>query len=140
MKKFLLALLACLTCNGCPPTPIPVPPPGPQPPVVSDAAPAVDAYPTNPAFTGKVFDCTLPIVQSQRARTIGAVDECLKTPPVNCLAKLVDASDINTVACLARDLGASSQVAVRAGSTDPFDAVRAKNAREWILAERLGYR
>lgn len=143
-----LFLLACLACTGCPPTPVPVPPPGPSPIVVSDAAqPAVDAYTpaadaaaTNPAFTGKVFDCQTATVIKQRAQATAVVSACLLAPPANCLAGLIGNYDVNTVACVARDLGASAQMVTRAGTGTADDRVRAANVRNWVLAEKLGYR
>lgn len=132
---FALALVAsCLHPN-------PSPQPGPTPVVVNDAGPVVaDAYPTNAAFTDKTFDCTLPVVSSQRADATTSVEACVVAPPAGCLADLVGALDVNTVACVARDVGASAQLAARAGSVDPLDALRAKAVRDWILAERIGYR
>ena len=136
--RVLLAGLA-LALAGCP-HPGPSPQPGPVPVVVSDAGSSADSYPTNVAFDGKTFDCTLPVVSSQRAMALQPVRDCVVKPPADCLAKLAVTLDINAVACVARDVGASAMAAVRAGSTDLLDALRAKAVRDWILAEGIGYR
>ena len=137
-SRLFLAGIALAFVAGCP-HPGPSPQPGPTP-VVSDAGPSADAYPTNVAFTGQTFDCTLPVVTSQRAAALQPVQDCAVAPPADCLAKLVGSLAIDTVACVARDVGASAQAAVRAGSVDLRDALRAKAVRDWILAEGIGYR
>lgn len=140
MNKLLLLLAACLTCTGCPPTPIPVPPPGPAP-VVSDACcPAVDTYTPSTVFKDKVFDCTRPTVSAERSVATTQVARCLLAPPEDCLTSLVGEFSAATVACVARDLGASAQVAVRAGTAKPDDLETSMNARDWILSEGIGYR
>ena len=137
--RVLLAGIVLAFVAGCP-HPGPSPQPGPTP-VVNDAGPSADAYPTNVAFDGKTFDCTLPVVSFQRAMALQPVRDCVVTPPADCLARLVATGlDINTVACVARDVGASAQVAMRAGSVDLLEALRAKVVRDWILAEGIGYR
>lgn len=167
MKKLLKIATSFLTCEflpslavavlfyGCLPTPAPVPTPGPTPepppavidasyptpdaPTTTDSYPAADVQPTNSRFTGKSFNCFLPVVLAERASATDPVSKCLEAPPADCLAKLVGQFDVATVACVARDVGSSSLVSVRLGAAGPLDAVRARNAIDWILAEQLGY-
>ena len=61
-----------------------------------------------------------------------AVDACV-------LSKLGQYNDATT-ACLIRDIGANSNAAVLAGSTDQSDKVRADGARQFILEHNLGYK
>jgi hypothetical protein len=56
------------------------------------------------------------------------------------LAKWVGEFDVNTLACVARDAGNAALVSLRMGTPAPGDDLRAANVRNWILAERMGYR
>lgn len=150
MKTAALVLLTCLAFAGCLPTPIPPPGPGP----VDAAPPVVDAPPqplptpdavTVSVFTGKIFNCTLAVVLSERAEATSPVRKCLEEgPPAACLTKLVGQYAgqyaIDTVACTARDLGVSARIAVRSGTAGPGDEACSANALKWISDEDLGYR
>ena len=136
----LAILFACMMFPGCPhPVPPPVPGPTPQPTdaAVPDDTPA-DAPATDP-FKGRDFDCHLPIVAAQYEEASPKVGGCLGSPPLACLARLLGAYDIATVACLVRDLGAEAKSAVLAGTASGNDDAVAANARLFINAEDLGF-
>jgi hypothetical protein len=109
---------------------VPLPPAPPGPPVV-DAGPA-------DVFTGQIFDCRgVPL--SERGNALAPVGDCLAsgyTP--ECLVDLVVTFAPATVACLARDLGASANASVLAG--DATQLPKADHARAWITAHALGYK
>ena len=136
----LATLFFCMMFSGCP-HPVPPPVPGPTPPSadasVTDTAPA-DAPVTDP-FKGRDFDCHLPIVAAQYEEASPKVGGCLGSPPLACLAGLLGAYDIATVACLVRDLGAEAKSAVLAGTASGNDDAVAANARLFINAEDLGF-
>ena len=48
--------------------------------------------------------------------------------------------DAATVACVARDLGASANAAVLSGVASNTDIATARNARAWIVDHHLGYK
>ena len=137
----LATLFFCMMFSGCPhPVPPPVPGPTPQPTdaAVPDDTPA-DAPATDP-FKGRDFDCHLPIVAAQYEEASPKVGGCLGSPPLACLAGLLGAYDIATVACLVRDLGAEANSAVLAGTASGNDGTVAANARLFINAEDLGFK
>ena len=136
----LAILFACMMFPGCPhPVPPPVPGPTPQPTdaAVPDDTPA-DAPATDP-FKGRDFDCHLPMVAAQYTEASPKVGGCLGSPPLACLAGLLGAYDIASVACLVRDLGAEANSAVLAGTASGNDGTVATNARLFINTEDLGF-
>ena len=122
-----LALLLCLA--GCP-QPLPPTPPGPTP--------VVDAGPVD-QFSNGVYDCRALIVASQRASAAEPVGVCLANGSA-CLVDLLVSFDAATVACVARDLGASANAAVLSGVASNTDIATARNARAWIVDHHLGYK
>ena len=138
----LATLFFFMMLSGCPhPTPPPVPWPTPlsADAAVTDAAPA-DTPVTSDPFTGKDFDCHLPVVAAQYEEASPKVEACLASPPLACLAGLLTTYDIDTVACLVRDLGAEANSAVLAGTASGNDGTVAANARLFINAEDLGFK
>jgi hypothetical protein len=136
----LATIFFCMMFSGCPhPVPPPVPGPTPQPTdaAVPDDTPA-DAPATDP-FKGRDFDCHLPIVAAQYEEASPKVGGCLGSPPLACLAGLLGAYDIATVACLVRDLGFEANNAVLAGTASGNDGAVAANARVFINSEDLGF-
>jgi hypothetical protein len=130
MRILLIALLAS-ACTQ--PQPGPAPVPGP----IADAAPA----PVVDLFTGKVFDCHLDIVRTERDSAMPDVKGCLVAiTTAHCLVTLAVQYQQDTVACVARDLGASANAAVLAGQDAATNKPIADAARFWIQAEGLGYK
>ena len=132
---------ACTMLSGCP-LPIPQPVPGPSP-APADAA-TIDAAPADvpvlfDPFKDKTFNCHLPIVADQYAEAKPRVGDCLATPPLTCLVKLTGSYDINTVACLVRDLGFAANNAMLAAGPGA-DAPVASTVRSFINSEDLGFR
>jgi hypothetical protein len=137
----LAIAFACMMFSGCQ-LPIPQPVPGPTP-APADAA-ALDAVPADvPAiydpFKDQVFNCHLPVVAAQYEGAEPRVEDCLATPPLACLVKLTTAYDINTVACLVRDLGFAANNAMLAAGPGA-DAPVASTVRSFINSEDLGFR
>jgi len=131
----LAILFFCMMFSGC----HPVPPPAPGPaPTTADAA-VTDAPGVPDPFKGRDFDCHLPIVAAQYTEASPRVGACLASPPLSCLVGLLDAYDVDTVACLARDLGAEANNAVLAGTASGNDGSVAANARLFINSEDLGF-
>ena len=123
---FVLAVLAGLALGTACPQPLPPTPPGPQP---------------GDVFTGQVFDCRAPIVAAERVAASVPVHNCLMdTAPTECL--VLFATDYNpaTIACVARDIGASANAAVLAGSMLPADTRMADAARGFIVREGMGFK
>jgi hypothetical protein len=122
--------------SGCP---LPLPPvPTPSPGLVD--AGATDASPPADPFRGRILDCRLPVVAAQYAEASPRVGACLASPPPACLAGLLPSYAIDTVACLARDLGAAANSAVLAGTASGNDGTVAANARAFINIENLGFK
>jgi hypothetical protein len=136
----LATAFACMMFSGCP-LPIPSPVPGPTP-AQADAA-AIDAAPADvpvifDPFKDQVFNCHLPIVAAQYAEASPSVEGCLADPPLACLVGLTSTYDINTVACLVRDLGFASNNAMLAAGPGA-DAPVAATVRTFINSEDLGF-
>ena len=132
----LAILFFCMMFSGC----HPVPPPAPGPtPTTSDAA-VPDAPAVSEPFKGRDFDCHLPIVTAQYTEASPKVGACLGSPPLACLAGLLGTYDIDTVACLVRDLGAEANSAALAGTASGNDGTVAANARIFINTEDLGFK
>ena len=125
----IVALAALLIFACAAPQPTPTPPVGPA-----------------DLFTGKIFNCHLAVVAVERGSAVVDVKRCLlgndtaNPQPAACLVAQAGQYAADTVACVARDLGASANAAVLAGSTDPTDSQVANAARDWIRAEGLGLR
>ena len=121
-------------------SPLPSPDPLPQPAdaAVPDAAPA-DAPATADPFKGRDFDCHLPVVAAEYTEASPKVEGCLTSPPLACLVGLLSTYDIDTVACLVRDLGFEANNAVLAASPGA-DAPVASIVRIFINSEDLGFR
>ena len=120
--------------------PVPSPAPGPTPTSADAAAvdvPSADVLPD--PFKNQDFDCHLPIVAAQYTAASSSVGACLASPPLACLAGLIGAYDINTVACLARDLGFEANNALLAGADAGINNSVADNVRTFINAEHLGF-
>ena len=136
-----LASLFFMMLSGCP-HPVPPPVPGPTPPsadaAVADAAPS-DTPVTSDPFKGKDFDCHLPVVAAQYGAALTKVAACLGSPPLACLAGLLPTYDIDTVACLVRDLGFAANNAMLAAGLEA-DATVASTVRTFINSEDLGFR
>ena len=132
----LATIFFCMMFSGCP---LPVPPPVPGPtPLHADAAPS--DVPSEPdPFRTRDFNCHLPIVAAQYTEASPKVAACLISPPLACLAGLLGAYDIASVACLVRDLGAEANSAVLAGTASGNDEAVAANARVFINAEDMGF-
>ena len=144
-RLLLLVVVACIgTASKC----------GPTPPTPSDAAPTpvMDAapQPVPPAtsdaalpdpFAGQIFDCH-SVTLAQRKASLTPVGACLAAGGcvACCLSNAVSGSVLGlaSVACVARDLGASANAAVLSG--DSSQAPTANNARSWITSEKLGYK
>lgn len=110
-----------------------------QPAPIPTPVPTVDAPSADP-FAGKVFNChAVPLPDRQAAYE--PVSTCLVSGfwP-DCLTDLLTSFAPNTLTCLVRDLGASANAAVLAGTATNTDATTAKNARAWILQEGFGYK
>lgn len=128
MMRILLALAALLAaCSQ----------PAPRPPIVDSGL--------KDLFTGKVFNCRLDVVAVERDSAMVTVKGCLVedspyTPAAPCLVKQTGQYKADTVACVARDLGASANAAVNAGVATPDERLMAVAAREWVRNERLGYK
>lgn len=126
-----LMLLMLLAFSGCP-----VPEPRPT---ILDAAPS-------DLFTGQIFNCHLDVVAVERDSAMPDVRRCLlgqdtvNPIPLNCLIAQAAQYKADTVACVARDLGASSNAAVVSGMATEDEKTMAGAARTWISGERLGYR
>jgi hypothetical protein len=121
--RIIVALLCFGMATGCTqPRPGPVPVPTP----ITDR------------FSARVFDCRQDVVAVERDSAKPDVGDCLaKATPTVCLLTLGQYNDA-TVACLARDLGATANARVLAGSTDPADAAKADGARSFIN-EYMGF-
>lgn len=133
-------ILLGLVLGGClHPVPPPVPGPTPTSPDAAspDVAPA-DAMPD--PFKNQDFDCHLPIVASQYTAASPPVGRCLGTclMPLTCLERLIGTYDINTIACVARDLGSGAVSAALAG-TDAGNGVCSTTIQTFINAEHLGF-
>ena len=114
--------------------------PHPSPPVPVGPPDAADAGQVD-VFTGATVDCSTYTVQIQRATVVEPVRTCLAQVACGqCLANLATTYNLDVVACVARDLGASAQSSVQAGSTSPQDADVAMSVRAWIRSRKLGYR
>jgi hypothetical protein len=99
----------------------------------------VDAPSADP-FAGKVFDChAVPLADRQAAYDPVVVCVAGDAWP-GCMTDLLTSFAPNTLTCLVRDLGASANAAVLAGTATNTDATTAKNARAWIFQEGLGYK
>ena len=137
----LTTLFFFMMLSGCP-HPVPPPVPGPTPPsadaAVADAAPA-DTTVTSDPFKGKDFDCHLPVVAAEYTEASPKVEVCLTSSPLACLVGLLSTYDIDTVACLVRDLGFEANNAVLAASPGA-DAPVASIVRIFINSEDLGFR
>ena len=135
-------LLLVLALSGCP-RPIPPPVPGPSP-SAADAAAAdavsADSPVSHDPFKGQRFNCHLPAVAAQYDKASSKVGDCLVSPPLACLEGLLPSYDIDTVACLVRDLGFEATQAVLAGTDAANLSSVADNARTFINAEQLGFR
>ena len=127
----LATLFFFMMLSGCP-YPVPPPVPGPTPP-------SADAPVTSDPFKGKDFDCHLPVVAAQYGVASPKGAACLGSPPLACLAGLLPTYDIDTVACLVRDLGFEANNAVLAGTASGNDSTVAANARVFINSEDLGF-
>lgn len=128
-----IGMLLSLHCTQPQPGPAPVPTP------VADAAP-VDA-PVSDIFTGRIFNCHLDIVATERDSAMPDVKRCLVLAgAASCLVHQASQYQPDTVACVARDMGARANAAVLAGSTDALDELIAAQARGFISSERLGYK
>jgi len=129
MKRLLFYVsMWFVGCGACSqPAPIPTP------------VPVVDAAPGD-LFAGKVFDChAVPLVDRQAAYDPVVVCVAGDAWP-GCMVDLLTSFAPNTLTCLVRDLGASANAAVLAGTATNTDATTAKNARAWIFQEGLGYK
>ena len=125
MRLLLIALLATACTH---------PIPGPTPVPTQDAS-APDL------FAGKVFDCHLDIVRTERDAAMPDVKGCLVAiTTAHCLVTLAVQYQQDTVACVARDLGANANAAVLAGHDVATNKPIADAARFWIQAEGLGYK
>jgi hypothetical protein len=131
----LAILFFCMMFSGCHPVPPPIP--GPTPTTVDAAVADAPAVPD--PFKGRDFDCHLPIVAAQYTEASPKVGSCLASPPLACLVGLLDAYDVDTVACLVRDLGFEANNAVLAGTASGNDGTVATNSRLFINAEDLGF-
>jgi hypothetical protein len=137
----LATAFACMMFSGCPlpiPSPVPGPTPAPADAAIIDAAPA-DAPVIFDPFRNQIFNCHLPIVASQYAEASPKVEACLASPPLACLTDLLSAYDIDTVACLVRDLGFAANNAMLAAGPGA-DAPVATTVRTFINLENLGFR
>lgn len=127
MKRlyFLAAIaLGVLFAAACPQ---PLPPP--QPPQPADV------------FTGVLFDCHLPVVLAEREAVKPPVRACyLSAGPRACLVGLVGQFNVTSVACLARDVGASANADSVANPADATAKAIADAARTFITEEGMGYR
>ena len=115
---------------------------GTFPPPVPSPAPVADAGPAD-VFAGQIFDChAVPI--AERTAALAPVGVCLDGPPAPyvelvvdaaspCLAGLVGSFSATTIACIARDLGAATNLA-----GDATQRPKADNARAWITSHALG--
>lgn len=127
MKRaaYVLAIIVG-TCLGsaCPQPLPPTPPPTP-----------------GDIFTAKVFDCRLPVVAVERDSCRPSVRACLlDTAPTECLVQFAAEYNPASIACVARDEGASANANVLAGSADPADKTMADATRRFILDHAMGYR
>jgi hypothetical protein len=138
----LAIAFACMMFSGCPlpvPNPVPGPTPAPADAAVIDAAPA-DVPAVFDPFKDQAFDCHLAVVAAQYTEASPKVGDCLTAPPLACLVRLASSYDINTVACLVRDLGFAANNAVLAGTASGNDGTVAMNVRIFINAEDLGFK
>lgn len=127
----LLGLTLALTLAACA-TPRPVPTPLPD-------SGSVDAH--SDIFTSQVFDCHLTTVAVERESASVDVGACLrKSAPTTCLVGLVGSYRSESVACVARDLGADANASFVADPGDADAKVVADAARTFILSEKLGYK
>jgi hypothetical protein len=127
--KTLIFALVVSALAGCP-----IPEPRPT---VLDAGPG-------DLFTGKVFNCHLEIVAVERSSAAMDVRRCLlgqgTTNPPACLVTQATLYKPDTVACVARDLGADASSALNAGTATLDDKTLSATVREWIRSEGMGYR
>ena len=134
-------ILICAVIGSCQ-HPLPPPVPGPTP-AAADAA-CTDVAPTDAVpdpFKNQDFNCHLPIVASQYTSASQPVGKCLGAclDPLACLEGLIGTYDINTIACVARDLGSGAVSAALAG-TDAGNGVCANAVRTFINTEQLGFK
>lgn len=139
----LATAFACMMFSGCPlpvPNPVPGPAPAPADAATIDAAPA-DVPAVFDPFKDQTFNCHLTVVAAQYMEASPRVGDCLATeiPPLACLARLTSSYDINTVACLVRDLGFAANNAMLAAGPGA-DAPVASAVRTFINSEDLGFR
>ena len=137
----LATAFACMMLPGCPlpvPNPVPGPAPAPADAATLDAAPA-DVPAIFDPFKDQTFNCHLAVVAAQYTEASPRVEDCLSAPPLACLARLTVSYDINTVACLVRDLGFAANNAMLAAGPGA-DAPVASAVRTFINSEDLGFR
>ena len=129
--RALIALAALIALVGCPV-------PAPRPTIL-------DGGPSD-LFTGKIFNCHLDVVAAERDSAMVDVKRCLlgqdtaHPDPSACLVAQAAQYAPDTVACVTRDLGASSNAAVVSGQATDDEKTMAGAARSWISGERLGLR
>ena len=138
LRTVLLALVFGAVAGMCQNCTQPQPGPAPIPTPSADAAPPADR------FTAKIFDCHLDVVAVERDSATSDVAYCLSgsssaTVDACVLTKLGQYNDA-TAACLIRDIGASANAEVLAGSKDTTERVWADNARQFIQEHQLGYK
>ena len=138
LRTVLLALVFGAVAGMCQNCTQPQPGPAPIPTPSADAAPPADR------FTAKIFDCHLDVVAVERDSATSDVAYCLSgsssaTVDACVLTKLGQYNDA-TAACLIRDVGASANAAVLAGSVDQGNKVKADGARAWIVEHQPGYK
>lgn len=125
----LFVLFALLITSGCSQ-------PAPKPTPVQADAGVVDM------FSGKVWNCRLPVVDVERDSAVGDVRACLTiATDVNACAVKQATTNYQpvSVACVLRDVGARCNAAWLAGATDPAEKTCADAARSWVADHHLGY-
>jgi hypothetical protein len=103
--------------------------PGPVPPLPDDV------------FAGAVVDCETDPVRFEGPSAWASARGCmLSTATSACMADLAGRYRVDTLACVARDLGSDSNEHVLAGTIRNGDTEIDNAARAWIRDHRIGYR
>ena len=128
MRRFLLTLVLCSSCAGCPPTPQPVPP-----------APVVDAAPGGP-FYALIVNCSEVTAQVVAARP--SVEVCLATqqPADDCMIDLLSTWGPGPLACAVRAVGMAAFAVIHTDAGTNTDQFTAKSSRTWITSHSIGYK
>jgi hypothetical protein len=95
----------------------------------------------NDIFAEATADCSVEVSAPEKLDLRGKVDGCLVGEDVaGCLDGLIPPYSLDSVACAVRDRGGEASAKAASGSANDGDRAIAQSAKDWIRAERIGYR